>query len=80
MVFHLGTAIFRIDEALLIHAFIVRLIRAELLQTLTSPLAFFMFLTEAKFSLLDVIWIILHRMINKIPLIPENYRVVKRGC
>ena len=76
--FHLGTAIFCIDETLLVHAFIVRLIRAKLLQTLTSPLAFFMFLTEAKFSLLDVVWIILHRMINKIPLIPENHGVVER--
>ena len=77
MVLHLCTAIFCINKTLFIHTFIVRLVRAELLKTLTSPLAFFMFLTEAKFSLLDGIWIILHRMINKIPLIPENYRVVK---
>ena len=75
--FHLCTAIFCINETLFIHTFIVRLVRAELLKTLTRPLAFFMFLTEAKFSLLDVTRIILHRMINKIPLIPENYGMVK---
>ena len=78
MVFHLCTAVFRIYETLFIHAFIVRLIRAELLETLTSPRAFFVFLAEAEFSLLDIVWIILHRMINKIPLVPKNHWVVKR--
>ena len=78
MVFHLCTTIFRINETLFIHAFIVRLIQVELLKTLSSPLTFFVFLTEAKFSLLDFIGIILHRMINKIPLVPENNGVVMR--
>ena len=77
MVFHLCSAVFHINETLFIHAFIIRLLRTELMETLTCPLAFFMILTEAKFSLLDLICFILHRMINKIPLVPENDRVVK---
>ena len=37
MVFHLCTTIFRINETLFIHAFIVRLIQVELLKTLSRP-------------------------------------------
>ena len=78
MVFHLCPTIFRINETLFIHAFIVRLIQVELLKTLSSPLTFFVFLTEAEFSLLGFIGIMLHRMINKIPLVPKNNGVVMR--